>query len=191
MPGLANAFLLLFALARRLRDAADPGRQRFPGAADRGLSADHRHVRPRGRRGAVAVAAGAGADWSSCAQRMVVARRSYVTVTGKASADVVDETPPPVSRLAACWCFARSLRRHRLLLCAALLCIARRGVRRQPHLHARALPGHLHRRPAGDQRHADHRADRHAARRPLRRARRLSGRAAGNSSAGTPWSSSA
>ena len=47
-------------LARRLRDAADPGRQCLPGAADPGLSADHRPVRLQGRRGAVAAAAGAG-----------------------------------------------------------------------------------------------------------------------------------
>ena len=34
IPGLANAFLLLFGVARRLRDAADPRRQRVSGCAD-------------------------------------------------------------------------------------------------------------------------------------------------------------
>ena len=47
-------------LARGFRDAADPRRKHLPGAADRSLSADHRPVRPQGRRRDVAAAAGAG-----------------------------------------------------------------------------------------------------------------------------------
>ena len=47
-------------LAGGFRNAADSGRQRFFGAADRGLSADHRDVRPQERRDPVAAAAGAG-----------------------------------------------------------------------------------------------------------------------------------
>ena len=44
------------------RDAADPRRQFVSGAADRSLSADHRAVRPQGRRRDVAPAAGARRD---------------------------------------------------------------------------------------------------------------------------------
>ena len=58
IPGLANAFLLLFAAS--LADFATPlilaGNQ-FPGAADAGVPADHRPVRPARRRGAVVRAA--------------------------------------------------------------------------------------------------------------------------------------
>ena len=53
-------------VARRLRHAADPRRQPVPGAADAGLPADHRPVRPARRRGAVVRAAVAGARSCSC-----------------------------------------------------------------------------------------------------------------------------
>ena len=60
--------------ARRFRHAAHPRRQRLPGAADRGLSADHRPVRPQGRRRPVRAAAGARRDRLSPAAQLGGAR---------------------------------------------------------------------------------------------------------------------
>jgi iron(III) transport system permease protein len=97
-PGIANAFLLMFAASLAdFRDAADPRRQHVPGAADPGLPADHRVVRPARRRDPVGRAAGA------CLvvfllQRYWVSRRFYVTITGKGAGQVPFDSISPGAR---------------------------------------------------------------------------------------------
>ena len=78
---------------------------------------------------------------------------------------------------------------RRLFLRAAALRLARRGAGRQPRLHAATLPHDLYRRPEGNPRHVDHRRPGDAARRPLRDPARLPGREESNSRGGAAWNS--
>jgi iron(III) transport system permease protein len=134
LPGLANAFLLLFAASLAdFADAADPRRKRVPGAADRSLSADHRPVRPQGRRRDVAAAAGPGA-LVYFVQRAWVERGYYVTISGKAGPQSTIPQRHAAGALAADPDLRRGRVLHRLSLRAAAARLAGRRVRRQPHL---------------------------------------------------------
>ena len=73
-------------------------------------------------------------------QRYWVSRRFYVTVTGKGAGQTpFDSIAPGVARRAARRLCVRHAR-HRLFLRAAAVRVARRGARRQPRVHAAALP---------------------------------------------------
>ena len=179
VPGLANAFLLLFAAS--LADFATPlilAGNDLPVLPTEAYPADHRHVRPEGRRHRCRCCCWCRRAGVFLLQRSLVARRSYVTVAGKALPRSCQRRVTPglrcdaVAGLPACWsCCSSSI-------CMRCWSMPRSCGRSAPTstLDARQLPRHLHRRPAGDQGHADHRLHRHAARRLLRRAGRLSGR---------------
>ena len=177
-------------LARRLRDAADPGRQQLPGAADAGLPADHRHVRPQGRRRAVADAAGAGARRLPAAA--LLGRPPHLRHRhrqGRPALAPFDAIAPWARGAARRGCVAG--RASSSSISTRCCSTPRWSWRSAPTTASRwqHYQRDLHRGPAGDPRHADHRRDRHAARRPLRRAGRLPDRAQAASPAGARWSS--
>ncbi len=154
LPGLANAFLLLFAAS--LADFATPlilAGNSLPGAADRSLSADHRPVRSQGRRRDVAAAAGAGRARLFRAARLGRARALRHDQRQVRRA-IHDPQRDARDALAADPGLPRGRVLHRLSLRAAAARLAGRRLRRQPHLDARALPRDLHRRPQGDHRYA-------------------------------------
>ena len=162
-------------LAGGFRNAAHSGRQRLFGAPDRSLSADHRDVRPQGRRDPVAAAAGAGR--AGVLRPGAPGRRPFLCHRhrqGRASRR--NTTRCRGCRRGAAGILPAGLGADRLFLSAAVLRLDRAGVRRQPHADAGSLPGDFQRGPAGDPGHAHHRHDRHAARRHLRHRRRLSRR---------------
>ena len=175
-------------VARRFRDAADPCRQPVSGAADAGVPADHRPVRPARRRRAVVRAAAARARRLPAAALLgepALLRDDHGQGRG---ADAVRQRLARRAQRAA-GRVRRRRRRDRLLLRAAALRVAGDGARRQPRVHAAALPRDLHRRREGHPRHADHRRLRDAARRALRRPARLPRRRRRRSPAAARWSS--
>ena len=126
-------------IARRLRDAADPRRQPVPGAADAGLPADHRPLRPARRRRRCRSCCWCRRSIVFLLQRYWVGRRFYVTVTGKGAGQTpFDSISPWRARRAARRACALVALVDRLLLRAAAVRVAGRGARRQPHVHARS-----------------------------------------------------
>ena len=177
-------------VARRFRDAADPRRQLVPGAADEAYLQITGLFDLTGGAALSFAAAGAGRARLFCCSASGSSARYYVTITGKARRA---DRPSAASRPRCAGVLIAGLRsrsRCSSSTSTRCCCTPRWSSPSAPTTpDARALPRDLHRRPQGDQRHADHRADRHAARRLLRRAARLSRRAQGVRRAAARWRS--
>jgi iron(III) transport system permease protein len=151
-PGLANAFLLLFAAS--LADFATPlilaGNQ-FP------VLPTQAYLQITGlfdlRGGAVlSLVLLVPALLVFLAQRYWVSRRHYVTVTGKGAGQVPFDSVSPRARMALVAVVLRRDAGDRLPLCAARVRLAGGGAGRQSRVHAAALPRRLHERREGDPR---------------------------------------
>ena len=154
LPGLANAFLLLFAAS--LADFATPlilAGNAFPVLPTEAYLQITGLFDLKGG-AAMSLLLLVPAALVYFVQRTWVERGHYVTISGKAGPQSTIRSVTPAARwLLILLCLAVALL-HRLSLRAAAARLAGRRVRRQPHLDARALPRDLHRRPQGDHRHA-------------------------------------
>ena len=185
VPGLANAFLLLFGCS--LADFATPlifAGSDFP-CSRRGLSADHRNVRPPERRDPVAAATGPA---GSCSSRRNICSRAFlhdrhrqgireraaglgVCHRGRPSAGVLSLRLRLILYFYALLFYAsivQAFGANETLTLDRLRVIFTEGCPRSGY--------------------ADHRADRHAARRIVRRSSDIWS-AAPSSSAARPWNS--
>ena len=176
-PGLANAFLLLFAAS--LADFATPlilaGNQ-FPVLPTQAFLQITGLFDLRGG-AALSLMLLVPALLVFVVQRYWVGRRYYVTVTGKGAGQAPFDSVTPARALVARGTLRCSDTLRLLSLRAAGLCLAGCRLRGQRFVHVAALSCRLHRRSSGDRRYAHHRRDRDATRRPLRRVGRLPGRA--------------
>ena len=140
IPGLANAFLLLFAAS--LADFATPlilaGNQ-FPVLPTQAYLQITGLFDLRGG-AALSFALLVPALIVFLLQRYWVSRRFYVTITGKGAGQTPFDSISPAMRYGLLARLRDGCAGDRLLLRAAPLRVARDGARRQSHLHAAALP---------------------------------------------------
>ena len=144
VPGLANAFLLLFAAS--LADFATPlilaGNQ-FPVLPTQAYLQITGLFDLRGG-AALSFVLLLPALAVFLLQRYWVSRRFYVTITGKGAGQAPFDSISPGGAQCTAGGVRRRRRRDRLLLRAAALCLAGDGAGRQPRVHAAALPRDLH-----------------------------------------------